>query len=38
MISHSSPRPVSALPAHMIEDMSVLGFSEKTRSDYVRNV
>src|SRR3954471_19193682 len=38
MISHSSPRPGSALRARMIEDMSVRGFSEKTRSDYVRNV
>jgi integrase/recombinase XerD len=38
MISHSSPRPVSALRKRMIEDMSVRGFSEKTRNDYVRNV
>ena len=38
MISHSSPRPVSALRARMIEDMSVRGFSEKTRNDYIRNV
>src|SRR5436190_6687040 len=38
MISHSSPRPVSALRERMIEDMSVRGFSEKTRNDYVRNV
>ena len=36
MISHS--RPVSALRARMIEDMSVRGFSEKTRNDYIRNV
>jgi hypothetical protein len=38
MISHSSPRPASALRVRMIEDMSVRGFSEKTRNDYVRNV
>ncbi len=38
MISHSSPRPASALRVRMIEDMSVRGFSEKTRSDYIRNV
>src|SRR5437667_12111890 len=38
MISHSSPRPVSALRERMIEDMSVRGFNEKTRGDYVRNV
>ena len=38
MISHSSPRPAGALRARMIEDMSVRGFSEKTRNDYVRNV
>ena len=38
MISHSSDRPVSALRARMIEDMSVRGFSEKTRNDYIRNV
>src|ERR1700741_5423063 len=33
-----SDRPVSALPARMIEDMKVRGFSEKTRNDYIRNV
>src|SRR6266700_2316940 len=38
MTSHSSHRPVSALRARMIEDMRVRGFTEKTRSDYVRNV
>jgi hypothetical protein len=38
MTSHPSHRPVSALRARMIEDMRVLGFTEKTRSDYVRNV
>ena len=38
MISHPSPRPASALRVRMIEDMSVRGFSEKTRSDYIRNV
>jgi len=38
MTSHSSARPASALRARMIEDMSVRGFSEKTRNDYIRNV
>jgi integrase/recombinase XerD len=38
MISHSSHRPASALRERMIEDMSVRGFSEKTRNDYIRNV
>ena len=38
MTSHPSHRPVSPLRARMIEDMSVRGFSEKTRNDYVRNV
>ena len=38
MISHSSQRPASALRKRMIEDMSVRGFSEKTRNDYIRNV
>src|SRR5579863_7440941 len=38
MTSQSSDRPVSALRARMIEDMSVRGFSEKTRNDYIRNV
>jgi hypothetical protein len=38
MSSDTSPRPVSPLRARMIEDMSVRGFSEKTRNDYVRNV
>src|SRR6202162_180405 len=38
MTSTPSPLPVSALRARMIEDMSVRGFTEKTRSDYVRNV
>jgi hypothetical protein len=37
MTSQSSDRPVSALRARMIEDMSVRGFSEKTRHDYIRN-
>jgi integrase/recombinase XerD len=35
---HPSPRPTSALRQRMIEDMSVRGFSEKTRNDYIRNV
>ena len=38
MTSHPSHRPVSALRARMIEDMRGRGFTEKTRSDYVRNV
>src|SRR3954451_10795916 len=38
MISHSSPRPASALRARMIEDMRVRGFSERTRNDYIRNM
>jgi integrase/recombinase XerD len=38
MTSHPTDRPVSALRARMIEDMSVRGFSEKTRNDYIRNV
>ena len=38
MTSDTSPRPVSALRARMIEDMIVRGFSEKTRNDYIRNV
>ena len=38
MTSPSSPRPVTALRARMIEDMTVRGFGEKTRHDYVRKV
>jgi integrase/recombinase XerD len=38
MTSHPSPRPVTALRARMIEDMTVRGFAEKTRHDYVRHV
>jgi integrase/recombinase XerD len=38
MTSDTSHRPVSPLRARMIEDMTVRGFSEKTRSDYIRNV
>src|SRR5271169_3891957 len=38
MTSHPSDWPVSALRARMIADMSVRGFSEKTRNDYIRNV
>jgi integrase/recombinase XerD len=33
-----SHRPVSALRERMIEDMTVRGFNEKTRNDYVRKV
>src|SRR5580658_2295233 len=38
MTSRQSHHPTSALRKRMIEDMSVRGFSEKTRNDYVRNV
>ena len=38
MISHSSHPPASTLRERMIEDMSVRGFGEKTRNDYIRNV
>jgi integrase/recombinase XerD len=38
MSFHPSHRPVSALRARMIEDMSVRGFTEKTRLDYIRCV
>ena len=33
-MSHSSPRPVTALRSRMIEDMMVRGFTEETRTDY----
>src|SRR5215218_5164183 len=33
-----SPQPISPLRARMIEDMSVRGFTEDTRRDYVRHV
>ena len=38
MTSDNSPRPISPLRTRMIEDMSVRGFTEKTRQDYVRHV
>jgi integrase/recombinase XerD len=38
MTSHPSPSSVSALRERMIEDMSVRGFGQKTRHDYVRHV
>jgi len=39
MTSDTSPRPIiSPLRARMIEDMSVRGFKEDTRRDYVRHV
>ena len=38
MITHPSHQPVSALRERMIEDMSVRGFTEKTRHDYIRCV
>jgi hypothetical protein len=38
MTSDTSPRPVSPLRARMIEDMNVRGFSEQTRSHYIRHV
>jgi integrase/recombinase XerD len=38
MTSPSSPRPVGALRARMIEDMTLRGFTEATRSNYIREV
>jgi hypothetical protein len=38
MASDLSQRPVSPLRARMIEDMTVRGFAEHTRRDYVRHV
>src|SRR5213593_1141147 len=38
MTSASSPRPVSALRARMIEDMTVRGFTEETHSNYICEV
>src|SRR5512133_10753 len=38
MTSDPSPRPISPLRTRMIEDMTVRGFTEKTRQDYVRHV
>src|SRR3984893_4887661 len=38
MTSHPSAPPVSALRARMIEDMTVRGFTEETRSNYIREV
>ena len=38
MPSNLSDRRVSPLRARMIEDMTVRGFTEKTRLDYVRHV
>ena len=38
MTSDTSPLPISPLRARMIEDMTVRGFKEDTRRDYVRNV
>lgn len=38
MPDHLSDRPVSPMRARMIEDMTVRGFVEKTRQDYVRHV
>ena len=38
MTSASSLQPVSALRARMIEDMTVRGFTEETRSNYIRDV
>jgi integrase len=37
MLSNLSDRRVSPLRARMIEDMTVRGFTEKTRQDYVRH-
>src|SRR4051794_305395 len=38
MTSERSPQPISPLRARMIEDMSMRGFKEDTRRDYVRHV
>jgi len=38
MTSDNSPQPISPLRARMIEDMTVRGFKEDTRRDYVRRV
>src|ERR1700687_1721452 len=38
MTSAPSPRPVLALRARMIKDMTVRGFTEETRSNYIREV
>jgi hypothetical protein len=38
MTSDSSPQPISPLRSRMIEDMSVRGFQDDTRRDYVRHV
>jgi integrase/recombinase XerD len=38
MTPDPSPRPISPLRARMIEDMSVRGFKDDTRRDYVRHV
>jgi integrase/recombinase XerD len=38
MTSAPSPRPVSALRARMIEDMTVRGFTEETHRNYIREV
>ena len=38
MTSDISPQPISPLRARMIEDMSVRGFKQDTRRDYVRHV
>jgi hypothetical protein len=38
MTSDTSSRPISPLRARMIEDMSMRGFKEDTRRDYVRHV
>jgi len=38
MPSNLSDRPISPLRARSIEDMTVRGFAEKTRHDYIRHV
>ena len=38
MTSDTLPQPISPLRARMIEDMTVRGFKEDTRRDYVRHV
>ena len=38
MSAQPSHQPVRALRQRMVEDMSVRGFTEKTRHDYIRSV
>ena len=38
MIAQPSHRPAGALRQPMVEDMTVRGFGEKTRNDYIRHI